>query len=167
MRAAFGLIFILAILLLLAGWFSSMANKLTKAPELKIEAINKEKGLANPSQRYLKIGQAVFEIELADDQARRALGLSGRKFLPEGNGLFFIFEKPDLYPFWMKEMDFPIDIIWIDENKKIIDLTEDARPDSYPQTFVSKNPALYVLDVNAGTIKKYEIKIGEEIFLSE
>ena len=64
-------------------------------------------------------------------------------------------------------MDFPIDIIWIDENKKIIDLTEDARPDSYPQTFVSKNPALYVLEVNAGTIKKYEIKIGEEIFLSE
>ena len=167
MRAAFGLIFILAILLLLAGWFSSMTNKLTKAPELKIETVNKEKGLANPSQRYLKIGQTVFEVELADDQTKRSLGLSGRKFLAEGDGLLFIFEKPDLYPFWMKEMNFPIDIIWIDEDKKIIDLTEDVRHDSYPQIFVSKNPALYVLEVNAGTIKKYEIKIGEEIFLSE
>src|SRR5664279_2881599 len=71
----------------------------------------------------LSIGQSTINIEIADTEAERTLGLGNRSTLPENNGMLFVFDKPGNYGFWMKDTNFPLDFIWIDENKNIIDIT--------------------------------------------
>ena len=65
----------------------------------------------------------------------------------------------------MKEMNFPIDIIWIGEHMSVVDITKSASPSSFPQTFVSSAPALYVLEVQAGFAERHGVKIGDQVVL--
>lgn len=108
----------------------------------------------------LQIGGANLTVEVADTEQERALGLSGEASLAEDRGMLFVFERPDLYSFWMKDMKFPIDIIWMDADKRIVDLTTDVRPDSFPRAFQPKSAAKYVLEANVGWIYRHDIKIG-------
>lgn len=101
-----------------------------------------------------------LRIEIADSEEKRNRGLGGRKSLPNNRGMLFLFETPALYSFWMADMRFPIDIIWIDENKKIIAISENISPDTYPLSFSPSDPVKYVLEVNAGWTKKNEVEIG-------
>ncbi len=114
---------------------------------------------ANPDE--LKINNRVLKIEIANKEAERIKGLSGRDALAENSSLLFVFEKEAYYSIWMKEMNFPIDIAWLDKDKKIIYLESNVSPDTYPKTFVSKEPALYVLEVNAGFFTQNDIKAGD------
>src|SRR3989339_720000 len=79
--------------------------------------------------------------------------------------LFGIFNKIGVYHFWMKDMNFPIDIIWIGEDYKIVYIKENALPESYPEKFNPNQPALYVLEINAGMVSENEIKIEDFVFL--
>lgn len=90
-------------------------------------------------------------------------GLSGREKLPENSGMLFVFDKPDYHSFWMKDMKFAIDIIWIDENKKIVDITYNTAPETYPATFRSNVPVQYVLEVNAGWAEQSAMNINDVI----
>ncbi|MEK7552987.1 MAG: DUF192 domain-containing protein [Patescibacteria group bacterium] len=105
--------------------------------------------------------QIKLELEIADDEAERVRGLSGRASLPADHGLLFIFDQPTRPGFWMKEMNFPIDIIWLDENRRVLALNELVSPASYPQTFFPPAPIKYVLEVNAGWAQRNKLKIGE------
>jgi len=118
---------------------------------------------ANQTQEYLQIGQNKIKIEIADDAAERTRGLSGRANLAQNHGLFFIFDAPGNYGFWMKEMNFPIDIIWLNENWRVADISKNLSPDSYPQIFFPSQPIKYVLEVNAGWSNQNDLQIGEEI----
>lgn len=62
----------------------------------------------------------------------------------------------------MKSMKFPIDIIWFSSDKKVVGIAENARPESFPEIFRPAEPARYVLEVNAGYVKKSNIKIGDQ-----
>ncbi|MCX8009506.1 MAG: DUF192 domain-containing protein, partial [Patescibacteria group bacterium] len=86
-------------------------------------------------------------MELFDTQEKRTRGLSGRDFLPENKGMLFIFEKPDYYTFWMKEMKFPLDFIWI-RGDEIVEITENVKPEDYqpPKFFTSKEKVDKVLE---------------------
>lgn len=119
----------------------------------------------NSSLGMIRIGEKteVF-IEYATTGSQRVKGLSNRENLPQNQGLLFVFEKPDFHKFWMKDMYFPIDIIWIDENWKIIDITKNISPETYPKTFSPKLPAKYVLEVNADFGENSKINIGDRIF---
>lgn len=101
-----------------------------------------------------------LRIAIADTPESRRLGLSHLPALKEKHGLLFVFPKSDLHGIWMKDMRFPIDIIWFDENLRVVDLYENASPDTYPKTFHPKTPARYVLEVNAGFAEKYDIGAG-------
>jgi len=103
-----------------------------------------------------------FSVEIAETERARQRGLSGRQELPLDSGLLFIFPKPDYYPFWMKEMNFPIDIIWLDSDKKIVDITANLSPETYPESSRPQNPAQYVLEINAGLSEKLNFKIGDQ-----
>jgi uncharacterized membrane protein (UPF0127 family) len=116
-----------------------------------------------PKFKIIKINQKEILVEIADNKLKRKMGLSGRDFLPENQGMIFIFDKPDYYSFWMKNMKFPIDIIWVDENWQIIDITEKISPESFPKSFQPKKPIKYVIEVNAGFVEKNNIKIGDKI----
>jgi uncharacterized membrane protein (UPF0127 family) len=108
----------------------------------------------------LAIGNEVMKVELAKTLIQREKGLSGKLNLPENNGILFVFERPGLYSFWMKDMNFAIDIIWLDENMLVVDIKERAKPSSYPERFISDEPARYVLEANAGFVSSAGIKIG-------
>ncbi|MEK7502976.1 MAG: DUF192 domain-containing protein [Patescibacteria group bacterium] len=103
------------------------------------------------------------EVDIANNEKERNKGLGGRKNLPEDSGMLFIFEIPAKYSFWMKDMRFPIDIIWIEENKKITAISENIAPETYPASFSPSEPVKYVLEVNAGWADKNGVKSGDSI----
>lgn len=134
----------------------------------QIEPIEESSGNVEEvgDQKTLSIGSAKIEIEIADDPAERSRGLSGRESLGENEGLLFIFEKPGIYSFWMKEMLFPIDIIWIDQNWAVVEITKNAAPESFPGNFTPRSPAQYVLETNSGFADEAKINLGDEVIFS-
>lgn len=122
--------------------------------------------------KYVSIGGQKIQVELAVTVAERTQGLSGRKSLDEGTGLLFIFEKSGLYPFWMKDMNFPIDIIWLapsdgdDQDLKIVYIKHNATPSSYPETFGPDKDAQYILEVVSGFSEKNNLKVGDTVILN-
>ena len=127
------------------------------------ESNNNNQNISQKEGHVLKVGTARVLIDIADTPPLRERGLSGRRLLLDDQGMYFIFDHPGMYPFWMKEMNFPIDIIWIGEHMSVVDITKSASPSSFPQTFVSSVPALYVLEVQAGFAERYGVKIGDQV----
>jgi uncharacterized membrane protein (UPF0127 family) len=76
--------------------------------------------------------------------------------------MMFVFDKPDFYYFWMKDMNFPLDFIFIRDNE-VVDLLENITLETYPQSFTSKVQADKVIELNSGEIKKSGIKIGDKL----
>ena len=113
-----------------------------------------------PTATSLFIGDAKIYIEIAKTTAELTMGLSGRPTLAENSGLFFIFPNSGIHGIWMKDMNFPIDIIWLDENYQIVFIKENAMPKSYPEVFTPSTPARYVLEVLAGFVQKNKIFVG-------
>ena len=74
-----------------------------------------------------------------------------------------MFEKPEKEGFWMKDMKFSIDIIWIDENMSVIHIEKSLSPDTYPKVYYPESPAKYVLEVSAGQADSLGLKIGDKI----
>ncbi|MSR73269.1 DUF192 domain-containing protein [Candidatus Parcubacteria bacterium] len=120
-----------------------------------------------PSQvkNFLTINNTHINIEVADTYAKRVLGLSRRTSLAENTGLLFIWTEPKDVGIWMKDMNFPIDIVWIDASGKIIDIKQAVSPDTFPTVFYPRTPALYVLELNAGFTEKHNIKIGDMVVI--
>src|SRR3989338_9107684 len=108
------------------------------------------------------MGQNI-RVNLATTDAAREQGLSGRENLKEDEGMLFVFDYPDKYSFWMKDMNFPIDIIWLGENLEVVYIKKDAEPSSYPNAFGPDKNARYVLEVKAGFAEKNNLKEGDKI----
>lgn len=124
----------------------------------------------NTDQRevsFIKIKDKILNIELALTNEQRTLGLSNRKSLSENSGMLFVFPTPSKYFFWMKDMNFPIDIIWFDEDRKIIYIEKNAKPESFPELFGEDKNSLYVLETVAGFAEKYDLKTGDEFSFIE
>lgn len=114
-------------------------------------------------KRNIVLGGRMVSVEVADTDAKRTRGLSGHAPLKDGEGMIFIFDTAGKYSFWMKDMLFPIDIIWIGEDFSVVDITENAEPNSYPNLFTPREEALYVLEVNAGFSNEKGLKIGDKV----
>jgi uncharacterized protein len=138
------------IVLALAYNFLAESQKTDLLPLKTVEA----------APKTLKIGQISLNVEIADTDAKREQGLSGKKELAENEGMLFVFNREGYYGFWMKDMNFPIDIAWLDKNKKIIYIEKNVSPETYPKIFNSSAPSLYVLEVHAEFLGKNNIKIG-------
>lgn len=111
----------------------------------------------------VKVGENYFDVFVAETSQERERGLSGREGLGDKDGMFFVFEKEGIYPFWMKDMHFSIDIIWIDKNKKVVGVLEKVSPDSFPKKFKSDIPVKYVLEIEEGRAEDKEIKEGDTV----
>ena len=116
--------------------------------------------VVSPDYR-VKLSNTTFTVDLANNEYLREKGLSGREFLSFDHGMLFIFPTSGIYSFWMKEMKFSIDIIWIDQNWKIVAIKPNASPETYPRSFVSASPAKYVLEIPAGTADYLSLKAGD------
>ena len=105
-----------------------------------------------------------IQTELAATEKSRERGLMFRKSMPEDRGMLFVFEKEARLSFWMKNTRFPLDIIWIDQNKKIVDIYEYALPcKDVCKTITPQANAQFVLEVNAGFAEKHGIKVGDSL----
>lgn len=129
---------------------------------------------------YTPKGEAIA-LTVADTPAAREKGLGGRPSLKENEGMLFVFSEPGRYGIWMKDMRFPLDIIWLEErmgtkvkermstsvrwmNTKrelaVVDVRENIAPSTYPEVLVPKKEALYALEVNAGAAAALGITQG-------
>ena len=114
----------------------------------------------NNSYKKIKLGDVVLKTEIALSADEKQKGLSGRDYLAKNKGMLFIFPQSGSYPFWMKDMKFPIDIIWLDDDFKIIGIEKNINPNSFPENFSPPSPAKFVLEVNGGWSDENKIKEG-------
>jgi uncharacterized protein len=111
------------------------------------------------------LGERLLSVWIAENAQSRTKGLSGVESLDDVDGMLFIFDKEDFHSFWMKEMNFAIDIIWINKEMVVVDITENILSETYPELFVPKLPAKYVLEVEAGWSERNSVELGEELVL--
>jgi len=104
-----------------------------------------------------------IRIIRADTEESRQRGLSNQENLPIDSGMLFIFPAAAIQGFWMKDMHFPLDIVWIDAHKKIIGIAQNVTPESYPEVFMSPDPIKYVLEINAGKSDDFGLKKGVQL----
>ena len=116
--------------------------------------------------KYVKIAGQEIKVDLALTDGEQAQGLSGRPSLAEDEGMLFVFANPGKYLFWMKDMNFPIDMIWLSSDLKVVYIEKNATPESYPETFgpgPNDGEAKYVLEVVSGFSDKNNLQVGDEV----
>ena len=122
------------------------------------------KNLIPEDIKYVKIAGQEIKVDLALDTQTQEQGLSGRTLLKEDEGMLFIFQISDTHPFWMKDMNFPIDIIWI-RDTTIVDISKNVPVATTAElpTYAPREPVNKVLEVRAGDADRYGFKIGDAI----
>lgn len=124
-----------------------------------------------PNDRYLQAKVIVnddFELTayMAVTNDQQVKGLSVKDHLKENEGMLFVYEQPTRQAFWMKDMKFPIDIIWLDNARKVIHIEHSLEPcpsDIDCPKFIPSAAALYVLETIAGFSNRHDVKIGTQI----
>ncbi len=155
MKKTVVIIFILAILVILLALAALYLRPLGNSTPKKI----------------LSVGSQTFDVEIADSTSSRTQGLSGRDSLGEKEGLLFIFPSAGNYGFWMKDMNFPIDIVWLNGGR-VAGFSENLQPE--PGKSVFALPIYYppanvdmVLEINAGAVAKYGLQAGDTVILQQ
>lgn len=110
---------------------------------------------------FVTLNNQRFDLSVAQTEAERAQGLSGTASLAQNTGKFFVFERPDMYGFWMKDMNYAIDIIWFDGDLKIVGIAQNTTPETYPKVFYPNQNALYTLEIMAGEAEKLNLGFGQ------
>ena len=110
----------------------------------------------------------IIRAEIADTALKIEKGLMFRKNIANNSGMLFVFKEEGRYAFWMKNMRFPLDIIWISKDRKVIGIAQDNVP--CKGNCLIKKPlekAKYVLEVNSGFVRKHGINLGDEVFFKQ
>ncbi|MDO5104728.1 DUF192 domain-containing protein [Capnocytophaga sp.] len=103
-----------------------------------------------------------IDVEFADTPEETALGLMYRKSMQENQGMLFIFSDEEMRSFYMKNTEIPLDIIYLDKDKKVVSIAKNAKP--FDETSLpSEAPAMYVLEINGGLSDKWGIEKGDFI----
>ncbi|MDB5160644.1 MAG: hypothetical protein JWO96_24 [Candidatus Saccharibacteria bacterium] len=131
-------------------------------------AVIHKKGQSQCSEKYrqdvtVRVGEQVVAAQTAKSTTELEKGLGGRSCLGTQQGMLFSFDKPGDYPFWMRDMHFPIDIVWLDSAHKVVEVSENISPSSYPKSFQPDFQAQYVLEINAGQAQKLGIASGTKL----
>lgn len=114
------------------------------------------------------IHDKTYKVNVAQTQEEKEIGLSKKKSLSDNGGMLFTFDTPDYYPFWMKQMQMPIDIVYIRENK-VVTIYANVQPpkdqNETPTIYKPEEPADAVLELKANTVEKNNIKKGDEVVI--
>ena len=172
---------LLGVLLIMIGVFSYYTFEYNKNLEQKIAkeaaALAEVKGndkktpevdswkLIYPATVKMTIGSTDVNTSIARSWPERITGLSDTPYLPDDVVKLFMFDSSAFHSIWMKDMNYPIDIIWVNEEKEIVYIKKDARPESYPENFTSGLPAMYVIETVSGFIENNQIKVGDLVIL--
>ena len=108
-------------------------------------------------------GVPIF-VSIAATEEARARGLSGRPYLAVNRGMLFVFETDGRHAFWMHDMLFSIDILWISHGR-VVDIEKNLSPDTFPTIFTPDSNARYVLELPAGFSDAHGVGVGSEVVL--
>jgi hypothetical protein len=111
---------------------------------------------------HIIIEGVLLAVDLAETPATQEKGLSGRSSMPSDHGMLFIFSDEDYWGFWMRDMRFPLDIIWFNSNRQAVFIESNLPPCSAQNCpiYTPTARARYVLEVNAGFVATQKITIG-------
>ncbi|MCE9643722.1 DUF192 domain-containing protein [Candidatus Parcubacteria bacterium] len=159
------LFLILAIALLLyLGFAKNLEGNLSLLPKAATSPIPVVTEKPTPS---VSIHGTRIRVDVATTTAAVRKGLSGRTRLEEDEGMLFIFSVPDIYRFWMPDMNFPIDIIWVHDGV-VADISRNVSNEFDPAKPVFYSPRVkveQVLEVNAGFAAEHGIEVGDPVVL--
>ncbi|NTV44307.1 MAG: DUF192 domain-containing protein [Candidatus Yonathbacteria bacterium] len=148
---------ILMFVAIISGSSIVLSSQIDAYPEESLQAA----ALTMEFERIpVALGGTIITVEVADTEEKSLRGLSGRSSLPRDTGMLFLFPSEDRHSFWMKDMSFPIDIIWFSSDKTIVGILPNLAPETYPKSFVSSTPDRYVLEVPAGFAREHNLSIG-------
>jgi len=122
----------------------------------------------SPSARVVLPDNFAVQVEIAADDPTREQGLMFRDHLADDKGMIFLFAQSGVYPFWMKNTLIPLDMIWIDDAKKVVTVASNVPPckadpcPSYPPPN-GPAPARYVLETAAGVAAKHHVEVGKTL----
>jgi len=105
---------------------------------------------------------AAIDVELAQDDAKRQLGLMYRDKLGENQGMLFVFGREEMQAFWMKNTVLPLDMIFVNSKDEIVTIHKNTTPYS-EQSYATTKPAQFVVEVNAGFTDRHKISVGDRI----
>ena len=115
---------------------------------------------------WVELGGQRYKVEVADDDAERARGLMYRDAMDAGRGMLFIHDAEEPQAYWMKNTKIPLDILYLDDDRKLVAQQRDVPPcslgDACP-SYPSDAPARYVLELNAGEAARLGLKDGAEV----
>ncbi len=141
-------ILIVGVILILVGIFLIIG----------IKSLQKEKKICIENKKC-------FDVEIADTSKLKSKGLSERNFLEENEGMLFVFESASSSNFWMKDMNFDLDLIGINEKKEITQIIKNVKPCEEECPLFYFNKTRYVLEINAGLSEKYKFVEGDYVML--
>ena len=121
-------------------------------------------GCAKDKSRKVCFKNVCVSAEAASTPEEKQQGLMFRKSLGELSGMLFVNQREGLYPFWMKNTLIPLDIIWISKDRLVTFIAKNAQPCLKTCNSIKPDfPAQYILEVNAGFVDKYQIKVGQRL----
>ncbi len=107
------------------------------------------------------VGLNEYSLEEAVDLTTQQKGLGGRESLPQKCGMLFSFDEASQHSIWMKDMKFNLDIMWLDQNKRIVSIRENAPYNSYPEVYTPQAASKYVIELNAGQSRAGAFRVGQ------
>lgn len=132
-------------------------------PELRVETTDCAAANVAPSEFNVQVyekSDRVYDLEYAKTTTQQDLGLSRRPCLPQGTALLFLFAHDDKFGIWMKDMRFPIDVVWMNKDKKVVYIEKNMLPESYPKVYYPPEDARYVLEFNKGEVDAMQLNVG-------
>lgn len=181
MKTSERIILVLLPLLLIAGAYGLYAGVQAEQTSVR-DAVSRgefERPIATSSENTenwreyypvtvpIVIKETVVLASVADTLSERIRGLSETPYLPEGVVKLFAFGTAGSHSIWMKDMKYPLDIIWAAENGEIVHIEENVSPDSFPDSFSSPTPAWFVIEANAGFVASSSIAVGDKVTLPD
>lgn len=130
---------------------------------LSVAAIVAFYAFQTPPTARLQTDMRTYTLDIASTEEQKDMGLGGRERMEADKGMIFVFEEPSVRCFWMKNMQFPLDIIWLDELKRVVHIEANVPADSYPKQYCPNERARYVVELNAGEAAHSGIKIGQTL----
>lgn len=111
----------------------------------------------------VQIGDVNYSLELVSTDATRQQGLSGKPNLEPNTGMLFDFKQNGYWQIWMKDMNFAIDILWLNNQKQVVGVKTEALPQNYPESYGAEQQSQYVIELPEGSVNERNIKIGDTL----
>jgi len=157
-------------LVMLIGVFYNFQNNTQLEKLNPLNQLIDSKGEKMWKTKSLQIGDKTYEIFLTENEEDMKKGLAAFDDIKDSQGMLFEFEVEDFHSFWMKDMKFDIDIIFLDKEMKVVHIFENVRKDTYKnqndyKIFIPKLKSKYVIEIKSGEVKKNKLKLGDIIKL--